>query len=67
MVRALVNDIDLAQSTAPTLQLRTELSSYISTLRGAHSMLVVTTAVSTFDGQARTQLKACGVRPIGRP
>jgi hypothetical protein len=65
MVTTLRADIVLAKASAPTSQLRTELGDYLSQLRNGHSILPVTDAISQFDQEARTQLEACGVKPVG--
>ncbi len=66
MVAALQADIVLAEAAAPTAQLRTELRNYMKQLHGIYtSMNGVTDAMSTFDQLARTQLRACGVTPVG--
>ena len=67
MVDTLRADIALAEKAAPTAQLRMELRNYVEQLHGIYtSMYVVTDAMGNFDQQARTQLRACGVTPIGR-
>jgi hypothetical protein len=67
MVATLRADIVLAEEAAPTAQLRMELHNYVEQLHGIYtSMNVVTDAMGNFDQQARTQLRACGVTPIGR-
>lgn len=65
MVATLRTDIGLAEATAPTSQLRTELNAYLSRLGNNPSMLTVADAMSQFDQQARMQLRACGVTPTG--
>ena len=66
MVAALQADIVLAEAAAPTAQLRLELRNYVEQLHGIYtSMNGVTDAMSTFDQLARTQLRACGVTPVG--
>jgi hypothetical protein len=63
---ALMNDVLLAQHHAPTAQLREELSSYAYELRLSPSLLQTTDAYGRFDALGRTQLRACGVNPIGK-
>jgi hypothetical protein len=59
-------DIGTALEHAPTAKLRRELAIYRrATVRG-RSDLQVTTALSTFDGDVRTQLLGCDDRPIGK-
>lgn len=66
MVATLRADIVLAEAAAPTSQLRSELRNYVEQLHGIYkSMTVVVDAMSNFDQHARTQLRACGVTPIG--
>ena len=66
MIAALQADIVLAEAAAPTAQLRLELRNYMKQLHGIYtSMNGVTDAMSTFDQLARTQLRACGVTPVG--
>ena len=65
MVDKLRRDVRLAAAKAPTLQLRAELFHYLSQLPNNPSTNVVTDAMSHFDQQARTQLRACGVTPTG--
>jgi hypothetical protein len=64
-VNKLMYDITLAVGSVPTAQLRTELNSYRTQLGVVLSTNIVTDAMSRFDQQARTQLRACGVTPIG--
>jgi hypothetical protein len=64
-VNKLMYDINLAVGSAPTVQLRSELNRYLAELGVVLSTNIVTDAVSQFDEQARTQLKACGVTPVG--
>ncbi len=65
MVATLRADIVLAEAAAPTSQLRTELSLYHSRLSNNPSMNAVMDALGRFDHQARTPLRACGIKPIG--
>jgi len=58
-------DIELAKANAPTSQLRKELGVYFARLRSDPTMLPVTGAMSRFDATSHTQLRACGIRPIG--
>jgi hypothetical protein len=62
----LVNDVGIAKFAAPTAQLRRELSSYERALGRAATLLETTAAFGKFDGEANTQLRACGITPIGR-
>jgi hypothetical protein len=64
-VDKLMYDITLAVGAAPTAQLRTELHAYLAQLGVVLSTNIVTDAMSHFDLQARTQLRACGVAPVG--
>jgi hypothetical protein len=64
-VNKLMYDITLAQGAVPTAQLRAELHRYLAALGGVLSTNIVTDAMSHFDQQARTQLRACGITPIG--
>ena len=66
MVATLRKDVRLAAANAPTPELRAELNLYTSALSGDPSTLTVTYAISRFDEQARTLLRACGLRPAGR-
>jgi hypothetical protein len=61
----LMYDITLAVGAAPTAQLRAELNNYLTELGVVLSTNIVTDAMSNFDLQARTQLSACGVTPVG--
>jgi|GEM_PF-3353972 len=61
----LMYDLTLAVGAAPTVQLRTELNDYLAELGVVLSTNIVTDAMSQFDQQARTELRACGVAPIG--
>jgi hypothetical protein len=62
---ALVNDVVLAQRHAPTRQLRQELSHYSYELGKSSTLLQTGNAYGSFDALGRTQLRACGVTPIG--
>ena len=64
-VNKLMYDVTLAVSAVPTAQLRAELNRYLAKLGVVLSTNIVTDAMSHFDQQARTQLRACGVTPIG--
>ncbi|HUZ39949.1 MAG TPA: hypothetical protein VMU68_00955 [Acidimicrobiales bacterium] len=64
-VATLAHDVQLAEAAAPTAQLRAELNRYLAELGVKLSTLTVTDAMGQFDQHARTQLRACGVRPIG--
>ncbi|HEY5092098.1 MAG TPA: hypothetical protein VII60_02450 [Acidimicrobiales bacterium] len=64
-VNKLMYDATLAQGAVPTAQLRAELNRYFVELGGVLSTNSVTNAMSQFDQQARTQLRACGITPIG--
>jgi hypothetical protein len=64
-VNKLMYDLTLAVGAAPTAQLRSELHRYLAQLGAVLTTNVVTDAMSQFDLQARTQLRACGVTPIG--
>jgi hypothetical protein len=64
-VNKLMYDVTLAVGAAPTAQLRAELNRYLADLGVVLSTNIVTDAMSHFDQQARTQLRACGVTPIG--
>jgi hypothetical protein len=64
--RGLHHDIGTALALAPTAQLRHELAAYERSTGENGSNLQVTTALSQFDSQVRTQLQGCGFRPIGR-
>jgi hypothetical protein len=64
-VDKLVYDVTLAVGTVPTAELRGELNRYLAELDVVLSTNTVTDAMSKFDEQARTQLRACGVTPIG--
>lgn len=67
IVATLREDIVLAEEAAPTAQLQTELRNYAEQLHGIYaSMNVVYDAMNKFDERARTQLRACGITPIGR-
>jgi hypothetical protein len=61
----LMYDITLALGAAPNATLQAELNRYRSELGVVLSTTIVTDAMSHFDEQARTQLRACGIRPIG--
>ena len=65
LVATLRADVRRAAVAAPTSQLRNELNRYHSELDGKLTNLTVTNAVSQFDEGARTQLRACGLRPAG--
>jgi hypothetical protein len=65
LVATMRADLVLAKANAPTSQLRKELGVYLSHLHDDDSMLTVSTALSEFDEDVRTQLEACGDRPIG--
>ncbi len=65
LVSTMRSDILLAKANAPTSQLRTELGIYLSALHDNDPMLDVSTALNRFDESVRTQLGACGFRPIG--
>jgi hypothetical protein len=64
-VNKLMYDITLARGNAPTAQLRNELDHYLAGLGGVLTTNTVTDAMSRFDVRARTQLRACGVTPVG--
>ncbi|MGB8197446.1 MAG: hypothetical protein WCF25_10625 [Acidimicrobiales bacterium] len=64
-VDKMVYDITLALGSVPTTQLRNELEAYRAELGVVLSTTIVTDAMSDFDRHARTQLAACGVRPVG--
>jgi hypothetical protein len=64
-VNKLMYDLTLAVGAAPTAQLRAELNRYLAELGVVLSTNIVTDAMSHFDQQARTQLRACGVTPLG--
>ena len=64
-VDTLLYDVTLAVGAAPTAQLRAELNRYRAELGVVLSTNIVTNAMSQFDQQARTQLRACGVTPLG--
>jgi hypothetical protein len=64
-VNKLMYDVTLAVGAVPNAQLRTELNGYLAELGVVLSTNIVTNAMSHFDEQARTQLRACGVTPIG--
>lgn len=64
-VATLAHDVQLAEATAPTAQLRAELNRYLAELGAVLSTDTVSNAISQFDQQARTQLRACGVTPTG--
>ena len=64
-VDKLMYDVTLALGTVPTAQLRAELDRYLTELGVVLSTLTVTDAMSQFDQHARTQLRACGLTPIG--
>jgi hypothetical protein len=64
--RVLHQDVGTALLHAPTAQLRRELATYHRATVTNRTDLQVTTALSTFDGEVRTQLLGCGDRPIGR-
>jgi hypothetical protein len=64
-VNKLTYDLTLAAGHAPTDQLSTELYEYLAELGGVLSTTIVDDAVSQFDEHARTQLRACGITPIG--
>ncbi len=66
LVATLRADVRRAAINAPTSQLRTELIRYLSELNGKLTNLTVSDAYSRFDEGARTQLRACGLRPAGR-
>lgn len=65
MVATLRADVRRAEVNAPTSQLRTELNRYLTELNGKLTNLTVSDALSRFDEGARTQLRACGLRPAG--
>ena len=65
-VTRLMYDLTLAVGSAPTAQLRAELNRYIVELGVVLSTNIVTDAMSNFDQHARTQLRACGITPLGR-
>jgi hypothetical protein len=63
-ITRLGRDIEASLTSAPTAQLRRELTQYhqsIGTGRGTGQVL---TAVSHFDLRASTQLRNCGIRPV---
>ncbi len=64
-VDKLMYDITLAVGAAPTTQLRAELNRYRAELGVVLSTNIVTDAMSHFNQQASTQLRTCGVTPIG--
>ena len=64
-VATLLHDVRLADVNAPTAQLQLELNRYLAQLGVTFSTQSVTDAMSRFDQQARTQLRDCGVNPIG--
>jgi len=64
-VDTLMYDLTLAEGAAPTNQLRAQLHRYLAELGVVLSTTVVTDAMSNFDIQARTELGACAVTPIG--
>lgn len=67
LVATLRADIVLAEAVAPTAQLRSEIRNHVVQLHGAYaSMSVVSDVMSQFEQHARTQLRACGVTPVGR-
>jgi hypothetical protein len=61
----LMYDITLAVGAAPNAELLAELNRYRSELGVVLSTTVVMDAMSQFDEQARTQLRACGTVPVG--
>jgi hypothetical protein len=65
MVATLRHDVRLSEAAAPTPRLRVELATYLAQLRGTASTGAVANALSQFDEHARTQLRACGITPIG--
>lgn len=65
-VARLMYDVTLASGTAPTAQLQSELNRYLAELGVVLSTNIVTDAMSNFDQQAGTQLRACGIAPVGR-
>ena len=64
-VDKLMYDVTLAVGAAPTAHLRAELNRYLAELGVVLWTNIVTDAMSHFDQQARTQLRACGVIPLG--
>lgn len=63
-VATLAHDVQLAEAAAPTTQLRAELNRYLAELGAKLTTNSVSNAFSQFDQLARTQLRACGVRPL---
>ena len=66
MQDALVKDVVLALHHAPTAELRQELSHYAYELDESPTLLQTTDALGRFDGLGRTQLRACGITPVGK-
>jgi hypothetical protein len=64
--QGLHHDIGTAFTHAPTSQLRSELAIYRRATGNDASLLQLTTAISTFDSQVRTQLQRCDIRPLGK-
>jgi hypothetical protein len=64
LIANLRSDVDESVTHAPTSALRRELLRYQRELRGNPSLIQVDNAFSAFDQKARTQLRACGIRPI---
>jgi hypothetical protein len=64
-VNKLLYNITQAVGAAPNDQLRVELNAYRAKLGVVLSTNIVTDAMSNFDQRARTQLRACGVTPVG--
>jgi len=64
-VATLLHDVRLSDVNAPTAQLQSELNRYLAQLGVTFSTQSVTDAMSQFDRQARTQLRDCGVTPVG--
>ena len=64
-IAQLGRDIETSLMQAPTTQLRRELTQYHTTVGTAQGTGQVIGALSHFDLLAGTQLRSCGVRPIG--
>jgi hypothetical protein len=63
LLTTLANDVRSAEQHAPTSQLRYELARYAALFTNAKTYADPVNASNYFDGLARVQLGACGIRP----